>query len=247
MANTTTKYIKYDGQPILVDFARRDDGGNSITATYATKAELTLKESALNLAITNETNRATGIESGLRNDLTSLQTTVSTKQDTLVSGTNIKTVNGQTILGSGDLSIEIPRVTIDAELNDTSTNPVQNKVINAALATKQNVLSAGSNISISGTTISATVPTNISQLTNDSGYITSTALAPYLLTSNFTWANMPDKPTLSTVATSGSYNDLTDKPAIPSLSGYATETWVKSNPKYTISLSGSTLTITTNY
>lgn len=30
------------------------------------------------------------------------------------------------------------------------------------------------------------------------------------------WANVNDKPTLATVATSGSYNDLTDKPTIPS-------------------------------
>lgn len=31
--------------------------------------------------------------------------TVSGKQDTLVSGTNIKTINGQSILGSGDITI----------------------------------------------------------------------------------------------------------------------------------------------
>lgn len=31
--------------------------------------------------------------------------TLSTKQDTLVSGTNIKTINGTTLLGSGDLTI----------------------------------------------------------------------------------------------------------------------------------------------
>jgi len=31
---------------------------------------------------------------------------------------------------------------------------------------------------------------------------------------------------LATVATTGSYNDLTDKPSIPSLTGYATEAWV---------------------
>lgn len=31
---------------------------------------------------------------------------------------------------------------------------------------------------------------------------------------------------LATVATSGSYNDLDDKPTIPSLTGYATQTWV---------------------
>lgn len=28
-----------------------------------------------------------------------------TKQDTLVSGTNIKTINGQSVLGSGDIEI----------------------------------------------------------------------------------------------------------------------------------------------
>jgi hypothetical protein len=30
---------------------------------------------------------------------------LATKQDTLVSGTNIKTVNGNSLLGSGDLTI----------------------------------------------------------------------------------------------------------------------------------------------
>lgn len=45
---------------------------------------------------------------------------------------------------------------------------------------------------------------NISELTNNVGYITSSALAPYALSAN-----------LSTVATSGSYNDLSDKPTIP--------------------------------
>lgn len=38
-------------------------------------------------------------------DVTDLQTSLDGKQDTLVSGTNIKTVNGVTILGSGDLVI----------------------------------------------------------------------------------------------------------------------------------------------
>lgn len=51
-----------------------------------------------------------------------------------------------------------------------------------------------------------TVPTNVSAFTNDAGYITNTVndLTNYTLTSN-----------LATVATSGSYNDLTNKPTIP--------------------------------
>lgn len=43
-----------------------------------------------------------------------------------------------------------------------------------------------------------------------------------------TWGSITGKPTFATVATSGSYNDLTNKPTIPSLSGYATQDWVTS-------------------
>lgn len=54
--------------------------------------------------------------------------------------------------------------------------------------------------------LSETIPTNTSDLTNDSGFITNTVnnLTNYTPTSG-----------LAAVATSGSYNDLTDKPTIP--------------------------------
>lgn len=55
---------------------------------------------------------------------------IANKQDTLVSGTNIKTINGESVLGSGDISITTP---IDDTLSDTSTNAVQNKVVKAAI------------------------------------------------------------------------------------------------------------------
>ena len=42
---------------------------------------------------------------GTISDQADLQTEFGTKQDTLVSGTNIKTVNGSSLLGAGDLSI----------------------------------------------------------------------------------------------------------------------------------------------
>lgn len=44
-----------------------------------------------------------------------------------------------------------------------------------------------------------------------------------------TWGSITGKPTFATVATSGSYNDLTNKPTIPSLLGYATQNWVTSH------------------
>ena len=58
-----------------------------------------------------------------------------TKQDTLVSGTSIKTLNGNSLLGSGNISIS-GSGTVDSALSTTSTNPVQNKVINTALTNK---------------------------------------------------------------------------------------------------------------
>lgn len=50
-------------------------------------------------------------------------------QERLVSGTNIKTINGNSVLGSGDL--EIGGGTVDTVMSRTSENAVQNKVISA--------------------------------------------------------------------------------------------------------------------
>lgn len=55
-------------------------------------------------------------------------------------------------------------------------------------------------------TIDIVVPTKTSDITNDSGFITSSALAPYALSAD-----------LATVATTGDYDDLLNKPTIPSV------------------------------
>lgn len=53
---------------------------------------------------------------------------LNSKQDTLVSGQNIKTINGNSVLGAGDITIQAGG-TIDTAMSDTSENAVQNKVI----------------------------------------------------------------------------------------------------------------------
>lgn len=59
---------------------------------------------------------------------------VAAKQDTLVSGENIKTVNGQSLLGNGNIDITSGgTITVDSSLSTTSENPVQNKVITKRL------------------------------------------------------------------------------------------------------------------
>lgn len=60
-----------------------------------------------------------------------VNTLAKNKQDKLTSGTNIKTINNQSLLGSGNINISAPSITVDTTMSDTSTNPVQNKAIKA--------------------------------------------------------------------------------------------------------------------
>lgn len=63
------------------------------------------------------------------------------KQDLLVSGTNIKTINNQSILGDGNIDIQGgATITVDSALSGTSENPVQNKVVNGAIDAKQDTI-----------------------------------------------------------------------------------------------------------
>ena len=105
------------------------------------------------------------------------------KQDKLVSGTNIKTINNQSILGSGNISIEGgggSTIVVDDALSDTSENPVQNKVITTKVNSLESSLASKANAS--------DIPTKVSQLENDSTYQTKanldTALADYAKTSD---------------------------------------------------------------
>lgn len=89
----------------------------------------------------------------------------STKQDTLVSGTNIKTINNESILGSGNITISGGGGTAtDVQVNGTSivSNNVANLVTNTAYNSSSNKLATMSDL-----------PTNNNQLTNGAGYITN--------------------------------------------------------------------------
>lgn len=88
------------------------------------------------------------------NDIKKISSKVDEKQDELVSGTNIKTINNQSILGEGNITIEGGggTITLDDEMSDTSENGVKNKVIKAY--------------------VDANKVTKTSQLTNDSGFLT---------------------------------------------------------------------------
>lgn len=113
----------------------------------------------------------------------------STKQDTLVSGTNIKTINNQSILGEGNITIEGGSSSYTAgdgiDINndvisvtgkvDTSTYETYTAATDTALASKQTTLTAGTGISIVDNVISATSGSG-GGMTEDDELLLSTAL-----------------------------------------------------------------------
>lgn len=57
-----------------------------------------------------------------------IKTAAEAKQEELVSGENIKTVNNQSLLGPGNLDVGSD-ITVDTAISDSSTNPVENRAI----------------------------------------------------------------------------------------------------------------------
>ncbi len=131
-------------------------------------------------------------------------------QETLVSGTNIKTINNQSIVGSGNVNIELSGQQ-QSDWNQTNTdavNYIRNKPTiptiptnvsaftnDAGYLTEHQDISGKANISdlatvattgsyndLSNTPTIPTVPTNVSAFTNDAGYLTEhQSLANYAL------------------------------------------------------------------
>ena len=120
------------------------------------------------------------------------------------NGHLIITLTDDTTIDAGVL----PVGTMDAALSATSENGVQNKVITAALGGKQNILAAGTGISIDNTDptnpeISANVdytnlvnkPTKLSDFTNDQNFIDNTVnnlTNYYLKTQTYTQTEVND-------------------------------------------------------
>ena len=109
----------------------------------------------------------------------------------------IKTINNQSLSGTGNITIEGGSVTVDSALSTTSENPVQNKVITNKINTKldstaytapvQSDWNATSGLAaIKNKPTIPTVPTNVSAFNNDAGYITesSTVFNNYYTTGN---------------------------------------------------------------
>ena len=107
-------------------------GNNSPTMTVGSKSE-TL-ENIITAPSKIDSKADAEDVATISNDMTLVKASInnlsSDKQDKLTSGTNIKTINGESVLGSGDITVT---PTIDSALSDSSENAVQNKVVKAAI------------------------------------------------------------------------------------------------------------------
>jgi len=138
-------------------------------------------------------------------------TLLNAKQDDLTAGSNI-TISGSTIsatnttytAGTG-LDLTGTEFSVDNTVAMKTDIPTVN---NATLKIQKNSTNVATFTANSSTDVTAniTVPTKVSDLSNDSGFITNSVdnLTNYTPTSS-----------LATVATSGSYSDLSNKPTIP--------------------------------
>ena len=116
------------------------------------------------------------------------------KQDALVSGTNIKTINNQSLLGSGNINIQGGGDATDVQVNGTSVtnNHVANLVTQSAYNASTNKLATKNDI-----------PTKTSQLTNNSNFVSDSS---YVHTDNNYTSTEKNK--LSGIESGAEVNDI---------------------------------------
>ncbi len=206
---------------------------------YATETYVNNMISEIETQIINPYVAGDGIAIGSDNNEISVDKTVvatktdlAAKQDTLTAGENIRIENnvisavgggeGHTYTAGAGIDITNDEISVDNTVALKTDIPDVSGFVEASdLAA---VATSGSYTDLSNTPTIPTIPTNVSAFTNDAGYITSytetdpvfTASPAYGITTEDidTWNNKSDF--------SGDYNDLTNKPTIPDISGLAT-------------------------
>lgn len=137
---------------------------------------------------------------------------LSSKQDTLVSGTNIKTINNESLLGSGNIAVGGDANVIES----ISVNNVQQTVTN------KNV-----NIDLTDYALTDDIPTAVSELTNDSEFQTASDVTTTLANDGDPYQTESDVSSAITTALSNSgdtYQTASDVQNYVSSQGFITNT-----------------------
>lgn len=175
--------------------------GDNITLTYNNIADTVTIDAAGNV---DSVNGKTGVVVLTKTDVglsnvdntsdankpisTATQTALNLKQNSLVSGTNIKTINSNTLLGSGDVVIDKTSVGLSNVTNVDTTNA--SNILSGTLGDAR--LSA--NVTLQGNTFNAA---------NKLVQLDGTAKLPAVDGSQLTNLPTPATPTLASVTTAG--------------------------------------------
>ena len=133
----------------------------SVKVKRGTRAQLNTAASASGLAagepylITDEERLAVGTAANAFVDFAK-KSELDAKQATLVSGTNIKTINGESVLGSGNVTISGAQVTLTGNLTLYATQSTTLTITNFDSATTYRVSATGGTVSRTGDQITYT-------------------------------------------------------------------------------------------
>lgn len=127
--NNIQAAVSYNGQTNLMQI--NDDlpftiNYNANKNVFTKTSELTNDSGFITNTVSNLTNYYTKNETYTKNEVNGL---TNAKQDTLVSGTNIKTINNESILGSGNINIQGGGSTIQYDVMPTPSLEFINKII----------------------------------------------------------------------------------------------------------------------
>lgn len=217
------------------------DGVTAGGVPLATESYVTTQISNLIDSAPTALNTLNELAAALNDDAnfaSTVTTSLAGKQDSLVSGTNIKTINGNSLLGSGDITISGGGSSFSGSYNDLTDKPT--------IPTATSQLTNDSDF-ITTTTLSSVAftgsynslfdkPTLVSNFTNDAAYATENYIINLqLATESYVNNSLTSKQDSLVSGTniktingnsivgsgnitlfSGSYNDLTDKPIVNS-------------------------------
>ena len=176
------------------------------------------------LVISSALNDLNDRENSSERNIEALNTLVNTKQEALVSGSNIKTINGNSILGSGDLVIEgggsggDTNVIETVKVNGTALIPDANKAVDVTVPTALSGLTDDATHRLVTDTEKNTWNGKVDKANAISALSLSLNSTDYKLTlsgtradgTNFTVSDVVDLP-LESVVVGGTYDDTTKK------------------------------------
>jgi len=212
LTNTLSSYQTISNlQNNLTSSSTKYPSVDAVNNGLSTKIGLTSLSASTPLSYNNSTgvftiSQSTGSTNGY---LSSTDwTTFNNKQATLTSGTNIKTIETQTILGSGNIDLNKSDVGLGNVDNTSDAAKPVSTATQSALNAKQDLLQSGVNIkTVGGQTLLGTGDISLNSGTVTSVGITSSTLSfsgsPITTSGNIT-INLPN-----TGITAGTYNTVT--------------------------------------